>query len=164
LIQHILLIEKLSDKTDNFYQLVKYVESNGDTKHIKISQDDSNIKQLDTYFEKQFKETINIAVKHFDTLKFEKKVKVASVLSSARKSDFEYFTKAEFDFVIFSNEKVIAVYEIDGKEHENEQETIERDKKKQEICNQDNILLFRIKNKDVKNYELIKGKLSKLVS
>lgn len=157
------IIKSLSSKEDNFHQLIKYVESNGDTKHIKVDTDDSNIKHLDTYFEKQFKETIDIAVKHFNKLKFEKKVKVASVLKSAKGDDFEYFTKAEFDFVIFSGEKAVAVYEVDGREHENEKNTIERDMKKQHICDKDNIKLFRIKNKDVKNYELIKSKLYKLL-
>ena len=156
-------IKSLSDNEDNFNQLIKYVESNGDTKHIKVDNDDSNIKHLDSYFEKQYRETIDIAVKHFNKLKFEKKVKVASVLTSAKGADFEYFTKAEFDFVIFSGEKAIAVFEIDGREHEYEENTIERDMKKQDICDKDNILLFRIKNKDVKNYELIKSKLYKLL-
>ncbi len=157
-------IKKLSDKKDNFYQLVQYVRSNGDEKLIESNSDDSNIKHLDSYFEKQFLDTINIAIKHFDNLRLNKKVKVSSVLLSAKDSDFEYFTKAEFDFVIYSGEKVIAVYEIDGREHENNQETIERDNKKQQICDQDGILLYRIKNKDVKNYELIKSKLFKLIS
>jgi len=157
-------ISKLSDKKDNFYQLIQYVQSNGDTNYIKVNIDDSNIKHLDSYFEKLFRETINIAISHFENLKFEKKVKVASVLLSAKGSDFDYFTRSEFDFVIFSGEKVVAVYEIDGGEHENEQETIEKDKKKQEICDRDGIILFRIKNKDVKNYELIKSKLYKLIS
>ena len=143
--------------------LKKYVESKGDTKHIKVDNDDTNIKHLDSYFEKQFRDTIDIAVEHFNKLKFEKKVKVASILTSAKGKDFEYFTKAEFDFVIFSGEKAVAVYEVDGREHENEKNTIERDVKKQEICDKDNIKLFRIKNKDVKNYELIKNKLYKLL-
>lgn len=157
------VIKSLSNADDNFYQLIKYVESNGDTTHIKGNIDDTNIKKLDTYFEKQFRETIDIAVKHFDKLKFEKKIKVASILLSAKGDDFEYFTKAEFDFVIFFGEKAVAVYEVDGREHENDKNTIERDIKKQEICDKDNIKLFRIKNKDVKNYELIKSKLYKLL-
>jgi len=157
-------ISKLSDKKDNFYQLVQYVESNGNINHIKANQDDSNIKNLDSYFEKQFKETIEIAIKHFEHLKFEKKVKVASVLQNAKGSDFDYFTRSEFDFVIFYGEKVVAVYEIDGEEHINDQETMEKDKKKQEICDRDGIILFRIRNKDVKNYELVKQKLYNLVN
>jgi len=156
------VVNKLSNSDDNFYELIKYVESNGDVRCISSTADDSNIKHLDSYFEKLFKETLSIVTEHFANLKFDKKVKVSSVLSSAKNSDFDYFTRAEFDFVIFDGEKAIAVYEVDGNEHENQQETIERDRKKQEICDQDGIKLFRIKNKDVKNYELIKSKLYKL--
>lgn len=157
-------ISKLSKDNDHFYQLVQYVKSNGDTLIIKLNEDDSNIKHLDTYFEKQFKDTIDIAIKHFDKLRFEKKIKISSVLLSAKESDFQYFTKAEFDFVIFSGDKVVAVYEVDGDEHSNQQETQEKDLKKQEICDKNGIILFRIRNRDVKNYELIKSKLYKLIN
>ena len=136
------VIKKLSDKSDNFYQLLQYVESNGKTEYLKTNIDDSNIKELDSYFEKLFLDTVEIVVTHYNQLHVRNKVRVASVLKSAKVDDFTFFTRAEFDFVIYSNDRPIAVYEIDGDEHETDDRTKERDNKKKEICDKDNIILF----------------------
>lgn len=155
-------IKKLSSGEDDYFDLIEYVKSKGDTKKIKLKKDDSNIDNYFKYFENQFNETLNIVITNFDKISYKSKVKISTVLKSCKTNEFDYFTRAEFDFVIYSGDKVLAVFEVDGQEHESDESTIERDKKKNEICKRDSIKLFRIKNRNVNRYDILKDIIKRI--
>lgn len=149
-------IKKLSNADDDYFNLIEYVKSKGNTKKIKLKKDDSNVDNYFKYFENQFNKTLDIVITNFEKISFKSKVRISTVLKSCKTNEFDYFTRAEFDFVIYSGEKVLAVFEVDGQEHESDESTIKRDQKKNEICKRDSIELFRIKNRNVNRYDILK--------
>jgi very-short-patch-repair endonuclease len=87
------------------------------------------------------------------------KVKVASVFNLDSRDNFDYYTRAEFDFVIFekASGRPLIVFEVDGPEHINNYRTIRNDRKKEDICRRRNVKLIRVPNENVRRYNLIKN-------
>ena len=93
----------------------------------------------------------------------EQGVEVSKVIGEADKG--ELFYSGKFDFVVYERSgetegksPVLAV-ELDGKEHFEDEVVMERDRRKQEICQAHQIELIRVENCYARRYQHIKGVL-----
>lgn len=78
----------------------------------------------------------------------------------------DYYQKSEFDVVLFrkegEEEKAVLIIELDGDEHYANPETIARDEKKERLCKEQQIKLFRIPNHFAAHYQFLKGLITQL--
>ena len=149
---------KLSDKTDDLYNLVKYIYNNGNidielNKSHAINIGNSNGSKNENYFY----ETIC----HFCSVnnRFEAKRNVK--LSDLFKNDpILSSSKLEFDVVLYiiSNNSLIPkiAIELQGGEHFGNLDREKCDTKKMQICKEKNITLLQIPNSFAKSYETIR--------
>lgn len=149
---------KLSDKTDDLYNLVKYIYNNGNidielNKSHAINIGNSNGSKNENYFY----ETIC----HFCSVnnRFEAKRNVK--LSDLFKNDpILSSSKLEFDVVLYiiSNNSLIPkiAIELQGGEHFGNLNREKCDTKKMQICKEKNITLLQIPNSFAKSYETIR--------
>ena len=92
-----------------------------------------------------------------------KEVPIAQVFSSTDEVNDLFYT-GRFDYIVYEREgnvllPVFAI-ELDGNEHTNDGKVIERDKKKQEICDKHNFQLIRVPNNYARRYNYVKDILS----
>jgi hypothetical protein len=120
-------------------------------------------RQYNTAKEKDFLDTISHMMTTMPMYTSQSKVKVASILNLDPRDDFDYYTRAEFDFVIFekASGRPLLVIEVDGPEHINNYRTIMNDRKKEKMCRRRNITLIRIPNENVIRYNMVKKVLSR---
>jgi hypothetical protein len=149
--------------------LVKHIESKG-TAPIKPS-DELSTQKTRAYLsekEKELYETLRHLFSISNTYYVEKQVKVSQVLEQfATNQLFDYGTKSVFDFVVYSKglmEHLELVIELDGPEHEEDDEVKANDLLKQKICDDNGIKLLRIKNPFVRRYQLIRDELVRVLS
>ena len=152
-------LEKLStDKTDDLYNLVKYVQSNGTTK---ILPNESYSIQIGNSNASKYEDMFFKTIAHFcsvnNTFQVKRNVKLASIFS---KDPYFSKTKLEFDIVLYkivdtSLYPVIAI-ELQGGEHFGNFARERCDKYKSEICQKQKIKLLEIPNSFAKSYENIK--------
>ena len=150
------VVDKLSDKKDDLYNLVQYAKNNGTTvippnESIKIEIGKSN----GSVAEDEFFKTVSHFCTCHKTFEAERNVKITKLFS---KEECKYFTKFEFDMVLyekyFNVNKPHIVFEINGGEHFASKREYS-DRKKVEICKAHNIQLVMIPNTFVKAYEYI---------
>lgn len=166
------IIKRSKDRND-FFELHEYVIKNG--KEVKLSEvnktyfvNGANFKSYDTKKELEFFETINHLISTADKYKLEPKVRIASLLDKySNVKLYDYGLKSEFDLVIFrivgQNQIPVVVIELDGNEHYENEKVIQRDKLKQQICDENNIKLIRIDNKYSRRYLHIKSLLADIL-
>ena len=161
-------IQKRSHEANDLNELIRYVHTKGQ-RLITKSKDSFNYsiyqrKSLNSKFEEEFLKTLEHLFSTTQRYEVKEKVGIKSVLPRAQTSNLEYYFKAEFDFVVYDRitKMPVTAIELDGKEHIENRETIERDKKKEEICNYNKLKLIRIPNNYVRRYEYIRNRLISL--
>lgn len=155
-----------TQEDDDLYELVEYVKKNGNavvTQKTAMSRA-LGVKPYSTETEAAFLENINHAIGNIlpEQVKYivEKEVSIAHVFSE-NLSGSSLFYMGRFDFVVYeriSKDKQIPVLaiELDGKEHFDNETVMERDRKKQEICQTHGFELIRIENTYARRYQYIK--------
>jgi len=151
------VIEKLSDKKDDLYNLIQYAKNNGKTSvppndSVKIEIGNSN----GSIAEDEFFKTISHFCSCHKVFEAERNVKISKL--------FKYDTELshnnmEFDLVLyektFFSKKPIIAFEINGGEHLGVVSREQSDRKKMDICNKKGIKIIFIPNSFVKLYEYI---------
>lgn len=153
-------IDTLSQKNDDLYALIQYVQQNGTT-HIppsdatKLTIGFSN----DSVFENEFYKTMQ----HYCTIqdgRFERNVKVVQLFPEEATNPL--VNKKEFDGVLYHGKTPHIVFEINGREHATHRKSIQSDQLKMELLHRKNIALILIPNQYVKHYEFIRELVGKL--
>ncbi|MDD3106262.1 MAG: AAA domain-containing protein, partial [Bacilli bacterium] len=142
--------ERSTNDQNDINDLVEYVKSKGTTTVLEsVSSLIAHQKELMTPREKALFESLRQLFSISNAYRVEKQISIKSILSNLPFDElFDYGTRGVFDFVVYSSgviEKVVLVIELDGPEHEEDEETIVRDKKKEQICEKNGIALHRIK-------------------
>ena len=158
-----------SDESDDLFELCNYVRSNGKTVVTRREPESRalGIKPYSTETETAFLETLNHAINAMMITKsryvVKKEVSIAQVFSSANEVNDLFYT-GRFDYVVYerSGQELYPVFavELDGNEHREDARVIERDRKKQEICNKHNFQLIRVPNNYARRYNYVKDILS----
>jgi hypothetical protein len=156
-------IKEICGNDDDIKELINYIKSNGaitpTSKYNNSSYiNGDNYKLYSTQTENDVIQTINHILSIQTKYTFEHHVKINSILDRfTNPRSHNYGSKAEFDLVIFdSMAKPVLVFEIDGEEHKNDLKVIKRDKLKEDICKDNNILIKRINNDYSRRYIFIK--------
>ncbi len=154
---------------DDLFELCNYVRSNGRTTVTQREPESRalGIKPYSTETETVFLETLNHAINATMITRsryvVKKEVPIAQVFSSTDEVNDLFYT-GRFDYIVYEREgnallPVFAI-ELDGNEHTNDGKVIERDKKKQEICDKHNFQLIRVPNNYARRYNYVKDILS----
>lgn len=151
------VLEKLSNKQDDLYNLVQYAKNNGGfevppNESIKIEIGKSN----GSIAEDEFFKTITHFCSCHKTFDTDRNVKISKLI----KGDDSVLPNEEFDLVlfekgIFSAKKPVIAFEVNGGEHFGISKRESSDKKKMELCKKHGIKLVIIPNAFVKAYEYI---------
>lgn len=159
--------ELTANESNDFMELLEYVRRNGEYevnyKENKLFQ--SKVKAFKYYnsvAEEEFLKTLLHFKSVYHSFDVQTKVKVTDVLhlGGDNKKLFQYGNQAHFDFVLYDlNRRPLLVVEVIGSEHLSDYKVIERDKKKQEICNNEGIRLITIRNDYVRRYQFIKDSI-----
>lgn len=151
------VINNLSDKKDDLYNLIEYAKNNGNivvaqNESIKIEIGKSN----GSIAEDEFFKTIShfcSCNKNFDA---ERNIKINKIIKKAYTTNFD---NMEFDLVLyektFFGKKPVIAFEVNGGEHFGVIAREMSDKKKMDICQRNGIKLIFIPNSFVKAYEYI---------
>ena len=153
-------IDILSNKKDDLYALIDYVEKNGTTQ---ISQSVVNKFTIGFSNNSKFEDEFYKTMQHYCSIKgsrFKRSVKVIDVFPEEK--DNQLVNQKEFDGVIYEKGVPKIVFEINGSEHSTKKKTIESDKIKMEILRTKNIKRLFIPNQYVKHYEFIRELIGKL--
>jgi len=166
-------ISKLSDNKDddNIKELSDYVYSNGNyvVKNISPASYALGTKQLNTPSEKDLQETFNQILSVIDkNCIIKSEVPVSSIFTHF-KDDNSLFYKGRFDLVIFDKtykgeERVVAAVELNGPEHYSEEQVQERDKLKQQICDNHHFTLYTVKREYARDYRRNKEALIEILN
>ncbi|MDD6058847.1 MAG: AAA domain-containing protein [Ruminococcus sp.] len=157
------------DSTDDIYELVNYVRSNGRTEVTpkNVSSRALGIKPYSTETEEAFLQNLNHALDNIllneGRCSVEREVAISQVFSD-NISCSDLFYTGRFDFVIYqrdySNRKMpVLAIELDGKEHIEDEIVRERDRKKNKICRDHGFELIRVENSYARRYNFIKSVL-----
>lgn len=151
-------LEKLSDKSDDLYALIKYIKSNG-TNDVapslinNISIGKSNGSKAEDEFYKTISQfcSTNINFEAERNVPFRKIFKDNVILSRS---------KMEFDLVLYekilNEKKVSLIIEINGGEHFGKFKQEQYDQEKRKICKQKGWKYLSVPNSFVKSYEEIR--------
>lgn len=153
-------IDILSNKNDDLYALIDYVEKNGTTQ---VSQSVANKFTIGFSNDSKFEDEFYKTMQHYCSLKgsrFKRNVKVIDLLPEEKNNLL--VNQKEFDGVIYEKGVPKIVFEINGSEHSTKKKTIDSDKIKMEILRAKNIKMLFIPNQYVKHYEFIRELINKL--
>lgn len=156
-------------ENDDLFELCNYVRSNGKTTVTQREPESRalGIKPYSTETETAFLETLNHAINAMMITKsryvVKKEVPISQVFSSTDEINDLFYT-GRFDYIVYERDgrELLPVFaiELDGHEHEEDARVIERDKKKQEICDKHNFQLIRVPNNYARRYNYVKDILS----
>lgn len=151
-------LNKLSDKKDDLYNLVKYAQNNGlvevpPNEFVKIEIGKSN----GSIVEDEFFKTISHFCSCHKTFETMRNVKLDKVI---KKGLTTKLSQMEFDLVLFEktfwgSKKPVIAFEINGGEHFGVTSREISDRTKMAICALNGIKLIMIPNSFVKSYEYI---------
>ena len=153
-------IDILSQKNDDLYALIDYVEKNGTTQ---ISQSVVNKFTIGFSNDSKFEDEFYKTMQHYCSIKgsrFKRNVKIIDVFPEEKNN--KLVNQKEFDGVIYEKGVPKIIFEINGSEHYTKKKTIESDKIKIEILRTKNIKRLFIPNQYVKHYEFIRELINKL--
>ena len=151
------VINNLSDKNDDLYNLIEYAKNNGNmlvaqNESVKIEIGKSN----GSIAEDEFFKTIShfcSCNKNFDA---ERNIKISKIIKKEYSTNFD---NMEFDLVLyektFFGKKPVIAFEVNGGEHFGVIAREMSDKKKMDIFQRNGIKLIFIPNSFVKAYEYI---------
>lgn len=149
-------LEKMSDKTDDIYNLVQYVKNGGEIVVPPSEKAQFAIgKSNGSVAEDEFFKTISHFCTCHKTFEAERNVPVSKIMKNTE-LDGEY----EFDFVLYEkfllNKKPSIVFELNGGEHFGKRKREYSDRLKMEVCAKHGIKLIIIPNTLTKAYENIR--------
>lgn len=161
-------LERLHGRSeqDDLYELVRYIKSNGTsqvTQRTALSRA-LGIKPYSTETEAAFMENLNHAIDNIQPsgsrYTVHKEVPVSQVFVE-NPSYADLFYTGRFDFVVYErgparSEMPVLAIELDGKEHFDDEVVKERDRKKNQICQEHNFELIRVENTYARRYHYIK--------
>lgn len=166
-----------SEESDDIYELVEYVRSNGTSKVTERTAASRalGIKPYSTETEEAFLANLNHALGNILYNEYEKQkyiIRKEVGISQVFEDNPSYealFYSGRFDFVVYERTKdkrelpVFAI-ELDGKEHVEDEVVRERDRKKNKICMEHGFELLRIENSYARRYNYIKDILIRYFS
>lgn len=155
------------EETDDLYELVTYVKSNGRTT---VTPRNTNsralgVKPYSTQTEEAFMQNLSHAMENImngsGRCSIKKEVPVKQLFEETF-SHVDFFYRGQFDFVVYQKDYLgqdmpILAIELDGKEHLEDEIVRERDKKKNQICREHNFELIRVDNTYARRYYHIKN-------
>ena len=154
---------------DDLFELCNYVNSNGITTITERAPESRalGIKPYSTETETAFLETLNHAINAMMITKtkyvVKKEVPISQVFNSSNQVNDLFYT-GRFDYIVYERDGKewlpIFAIELDGNEHTTDLRVIERDKKKQQICDEHNFQLIRGPNNYARRYNYAKEILS----
>lgn len=154
---------------DDLFELCNYVRLNGKTTVTERVPESRalGIKPYSTETETAFLETLNHAINAMMITKskyvVKKEVPISQVFNSSNQVNDLFYT-GRFDYIVYEREgkELLPIFaiELDGNEHTNDTKVIERDKKKQQICDEHNFQLIRVPNNYARRYNYAKEILS----
>lgn len=160
-------LERLHQKDgdDDLYELAQYVWSNG-TSMVTPKQTESRalgVKPFSSATEEAFLENLNHALENIwltqSRYTVHKEVAISHVFMDNENYN-DLFYNGRFDFVVYEKngkqETPILAIELDGKEHFDSDVVINRDKKKNAICDEHHLQLIRVENSYARRYNHIK--------
>lgn len=158
------------DEPDDLYELVNYVQTNGEYK-VSSRENSSRalgIKPYSSETEDVFLTTLNHALSVLieDDSQYSVKREVqTSHLFEKLPSDCSFFFRASIDFVIYkkgfrNKEFPVLAIELDGPEHHDDPKVIERDEKKKQICKDHGFTLIHVDNTYARRYNFLKDILT----
>ena len=158
-----------SGDDDDLFELCNYVQSNGKTTVTERAPESRalGIKPYSTETETAFLDTLNHAINAMMITKskyvVKKEVPISQVFNSSNQVNDLFYT-GRFDYIVYerSGRELLPIFaiELDGNEHTNDSKVIERDKKKQQICDEHNFQLIRVPNNYARRYNYAKDILS----
>ncbi len=160
-------LERLHQKEgdDDLYELAQYVWSNG-TSSVTPKQVESRalgVKPFSSVTEEAFLQNLTHALENIwltqSRYTIHKEVAIAHVFQDNENYN-DLFYNGRFDFVVYEKhgkqEFPILAIELDGKEHFESEVVMNRDKKKNAICEEHNLQLIRVENSYARRYNHIK--------
>lgn len=161
------VINALSDKKDDLYNLIQYAISDGNiivppNDSIKIEIGKSNGSENESIFFKTLSHFCSTH-KHFDC---EKNVSLKNLFKD---DPILKHSKKEFDFVLYETQmfkpkKPVIVIELNGGEHFGNRNREKSDVYKMKVCKEHNISFLIIDNSFIKSYEYIRDLLNTVKS
>lgn len=160
-------LERLhKEETDDLYELVNYVRTNGVSEVTPRANASRalGIKPYSSETETAFLTTLSHALDNvLNTSRkciVKKEVSIAHVFADSKPHN-ELFYTGRFDFVVYErdyykNELPILAIELDGSEHQEDDYVRERDRKKNAICKEHGFELIRVENSYARRYNYIK--------
>ena len=156
-----------NDKDDDIYELVKYVNTNGESQVTarETSSRALGIKPYSTQTEAAFLTTLNHALNNVlntnNRCVVQKEVSIAHVFQENTSYDDLFYT-GRFDFVVYEKgykgqDIPILAIELDGKEHRENSMVKARDEMKNKICKEHGFELIRVENSYARRYNYIKN-------
>jgi superfamily I DNA and/or RNA helicase len=151
------ILNVLSDTKDDLYQLVDYAKNNGDlvvapSESTKIEIGKSNA----SVAEDEFFKTISHFCSCHRKFEADRNVRLDKIIEVVPNSNL---SKMEFDLVLyektFFGKKPVIAFEVNGGEHFGQIARERADRRKMELCKQNDIILIMIPNTFVKAYEYI---------
>ena len=152
------VIDKLSDKKDDLYNLIQYAKNNGrlevpPNESVKIEIGKSNA----SVAEDEFFKTVSHFCSCHKTFEAERNVKMSKVIKNESNPILD---SMEFDLVLYEKtfyggKRPIIAFEVNGGEHFGMSSRELSDRRKMEICKNNKISLIIIPNTFVKAYEYI---------
>ncbi len=145
---------KLSDKTDDLYNLIQYAKENGKivippNETVKLEVGKSNDSQVENIFYKTITHFCSV-YKSFDV---QRNVKLSKLFNNKN------YGELEFDCVLFKRtagiKKPVYVFEINGGEHLGNLKREKSDRRKMLICKKEKVKLIFIPNSFAKEYGFI---------
>lgn len=151
--------------SDDLYELVEYVRSNGESVVTpkKANSRALGVKPFSTITEEAFLQSLNHALGNIwlsqSKYAVHKEVPIAQVFQENASCN-DLFYNGRFDFVVYEKqgeqELPVLAIELDGKEHYEDEIVRQRDRKKNEICKAHHLQIIRVENAYARRYNYIK--------
>ena len=159
---------------DDIFELYNYVRSNGKTTvTAKTAASRAlGIKPYSTETEEAFLQNLNHAIGAMMITRakytVKKEVAISHVFTNTTQEINDLFYTGRFDYVVYermgkASYPVFAI-ELDGNEHDTDEQVMLRDRKKQQICQAHQFQLIRVPNSYARRYNYVKDILSEFFS
>ncbi|MCR5126319.1 MAG: DUF2726 domain-containing protein [Treponema sp.] len=160
-------VKTLSKGEENAIQsLVSYAKYVGKDKNVVVSPPKKRNLSNNSEYERQFFATLSQVLSTTGNLSIERNVPMKSVFPNAEKMFPEYYALSEFDVVLYKKrsffKKAVLIIELDGGEHFISEKSKENDRKKELLCKNADIKVFRVPNEFASHYALIKAYIEQM--
>ena len=151
---------------DDLFELAEYIQTKGTSQVTPKTAETRalGIKPYSAETETAFLETLNHALSNIlvtgKRYTVQREVAIPQVLGGNRQ-ECELFHTGRFDFVVYERqgagkELPVLAIELDGKEHLDDEEIREKDRRKKQICRNYNFELIRVDNSYARRYNYMK--------